>query len=194
MNSVPRAWTEEEFIAIARHAAAQSQSADSQSDTPAVHPVVQDATGVAPALDKRILWIAGGVLALLALSALIGSGLAIASNMRVKPPETVASQNVEIDLSYIPSDEALQEVVRTPTANPQPSPTPVAQIVGNATVVVPEGYDVLTVRNSDGLAIGHVANDDRVKVIRSIQGSDRVTIETPALTGSVARSGIRQDN
>ena len=192
MNSVPRAWTEEEFNAIARHAAAQSQTADPQSDTPSVQPVVQDTTSVVPTLDKRILWIAGGVLGLLVLAAVIGSGLAIASNMRVKPPETVASNNVEIDSSYIPSDEALQEVIRTPTANPQPSPTPVVQISGNATVVVPEGYDVLTVRNSDGLAIGDVANGDRVTVIRD--NGDRVVVRTAALTGSVARSGIRQDN
>lgn len=135
--------------------------------------------------------------ALITLTAgLIGYGVwerAIAFNAsNSKPLENVASKNIEIAPSYVPTDEALKKVIRTPTPHPEPIPTPVVQATGNATVVVPSGFDSLTVRNSDGLGIGFVEQGDRVTVIRD-DGGDRVVIKTPELTGSVVSRGIRRD-
>lgn len=239
MNSVPRAWTEEEFNAIARHAAAQSQTGEAQNismlDQWAIENVdllskvqivgskfttkEQETLAVWIGQDPELLrslipespvkpankinwdllvqvcgWVAVGAMLIIGAPRMIQvAGMVwVPKNT---PLEKTASKNIEIADSYVPTDEALQKVIhpKPEKFESTPIPTPPAIAVKtNATVQVPPDFDCLSVRNFNGLEIGCVYPGDRVLVIRD-DGGDRVTIKTPALTGSVFRLGIKED-
>ena len=191
MNPTQHEWSEEQFNDIFRKVAASSTQ---QSVIPETTSVVQ--APAASVLNKRIFWVAGGTLAAIALAALIGGGMAIAAKLqrpqaaKNQPVENVASKNVEVAPTPIPTDEQLQSVIKP---NPAPTPAALQPVTGNATVVVPDGYDSLAVRNSDGLGIGYLSEGDRVEVIKD-DGGDRVVVRSGSLTGSVVRSGLRHDS
>lgn len=173
----------------------------SQTSAP-IQPVVQEptqeTTSVAPVVfDNRIIWIAGSLVGIAITAALIGGGLGLASNLsKPKPTENPTIESPEVERAIAKSNYKVEMIDPVPTPSPSPIETPqpqpvVQQITGNATVIVPDGYDYLTARNSDGLEIGAVYTGDRVTVIRD--DGDRVVVRTPSFTGSVVRRGIRQD-
>ena len=236
MNSVPHSCTEEEFEALSRHAAAQSQGGEAQNISMLDQWAIENAEllskieivgskftqdeqitlsrwiGQDPELLRSLIpesppkpankinwdllvtvggWVAVGAMLIVAAPKLIQvAGMVwVPQNT---PLEKTASKNIEIADPYVPSSEDLQKVIRHKADPPYVPIPPAIAVKTNATVQVPSDFDCLSVRNFNGLEIGCVYPGDRVLVIKD-DGGDRVTIKTPALTGSVFRLGIKED-